>query len=221
MGNLYLVTTALTGGTSGALDAIDGDDLSDGDAAKAVLSTGVYHYHLNASSSDSESSPYVIVPDTNPGTKRWELVSTKQDPVSHVRAKSSVTQSIPTSTNTKLIRDTVDYDTLSEYDETTGTFTATYDGIYAVRSNYIFSTVAWPVATYTTNMVYVNGSAVHYGYINTLHYAYSLPLCASVTGSVELSAGDYIEFYVWHNNGSSRNISSSQTQNWCTIDRLI
>lgn len=77
MSELTLALSALTGGASGALDAIDGNDLAGGDAAIVVLATGVYHYKLDGSSSLSENSPYVIVPDSNPGTKRWILV----DPV--------------------------------------------------------------------------------------------------------------------------------------------
>lgn len=65
--------TALTGG-SASLDDIDGNDLSDGDAAIVVTATNSYHYTLDASSGASESSPDIIAPDTNPGTKRWILV---------------------------------------------------------------------------------------------------------------------------------------------------
>ena len=62
---------ALTGGTSDALDSIDGANLTNGDRAIVVSSTYVYFYYLNATSGASESSPDVIAPDTNPGNKRW------------------------------------------------------------------------------------------------------------------------------------------------------
>lgn len=65
---------ALTGGTSGALDEIDGDDLSDDDMAIVITSNSFYLYHLNASSGAAESSPDVISPDSNAGNKRWILV---------------------------------------------------------------------------------------------------------------------------------------------------
>jgi len=67
--------TALTGGGSGALDAIDGAILSDLDAAIVITLTGAYVYSLDDDSGASESSPTVIAPDTNPGDKRWILVS--------------------------------------------------------------------------------------------------------------------------------------------------
>jgi len=71
---------ALTGGSDGALDTIDGTDLIDGDFAIVVDATNdiVYHYTLNATSAAAESSPDVISPDSNAGDKRWILVSTSR-----------------------------------------------------------------------------------------------------------------------------------------------
>lgn len=66
---------SLTGGTSGCLDQIDGDNVLDGDKAIVVTSTRYYVYRLNATSGATESSPDVIAPDTNPGNKRWLLIS--------------------------------------------------------------------------------------------------------------------------------------------------
>ncbi len=65
---------ALTGGGAGALDAIDGNDVDDGDMALVyVQGDAIYHYILNATSGADESSPDIIAPDVNPGTKRWVL----------------------------------------------------------------------------------------------------------------------------------------------------
>jgi hypothetical protein len=66
--------TSLTGGGTGALDAIDGQNLQDGDMAKVTNSTGTYDYYLDSTSGLSENSPRVIAPDVNAGTKRWILV---------------------------------------------------------------------------------------------------------------------------------------------------
>lgn len=71
--NYVYAATALTGGGSGALDAIDGGSLSDNDVAIVVYNNNVYVYQLDASSSESESSPEYIAPDTSPGTKMWVL----------------------------------------------------------------------------------------------------------------------------------------------------
>jgi len=72
--NIVYGRIALTGGTDGALDDIDGDILQNNDVAIVVTSTTAYIYHLNSTSGAAESSPAVIAPDTNPGNKRWELV---------------------------------------------------------------------------------------------------------------------------------------------------
>lgn len=81
---VFLSKTLLTGGSTLALDYIDGDLLAlatDDDWAFVPVSGVLYVYKLNRSSSASESSPDVIVPDTNPGTKRWELQATGKIPI--------------------------------------------------------------------------------------------------------------------------------------------
>jgi len=64
---------ALTGGGATALDGIDGSSLTGNELAFVTLSGVVYHYILEASSGAAESSPSVISPDANAGTKRWIL----------------------------------------------------------------------------------------------------------------------------------------------------
>lgn len=78
--------TCLTGGTTGCVDKIDGDSLADGDAAIVALEAdGTYGnrfltYVLDATSScgsdDAGSPPKYFQPDTNAGTKCWELAGT-------------------------------------------------------------------------------------------------------------------------------------------------
>jgi len=72
---LWRGATSLTGGGDGAVDAIDGVTLYDGDILIAVTSSGTYFYILDDDSAAVESSPDVISPDTNAGDKRWVLES--------------------------------------------------------------------------------------------------------------------------------------------------
>jgi hypothetical protein len=65
--------TSLTGGASTALDSVDGDYLLDGDRAFLIIAGAFSVYYLDDDSGASESSPNVISPDTNAGTKRWIL----------------------------------------------------------------------------------------------------------------------------------------------------
>lgn len=67
--------TLLTGGTSDALDGIDGNTLNDGDICEVFASNIWYCYVLDADSGAAESSPDIIAPDTNPGSKRHILQS--------------------------------------------------------------------------------------------------------------------------------------------------
>ena len=90
--------TSLTGGGFGALDKIDGDNLQDEDVAIVTTPgvTGVvYHYTLKADSGAAESSPDVIAPDSNPGTKRWILVEVFLGKINHLSFKTSPT-GVPT-----------------------------------------------------------------------------------------------------------------------------
>lgn len=62
----------LTGGTSAALDGIDGADLIDGDRAIVITSDRQYFmYVLDSTSGAAEDPPDVIAPDLNAGDKRW------------------------------------------------------------------------------------------------------------------------------------------------------
>lgn len=66
--------TSLIGGVAGALDSIDGTGLQDLDFAIVVTADTHYFYTLDDDSAAAESSPTVISPDDNAGTKRWVLV---------------------------------------------------------------------------------------------------------------------------------------------------
>lgn len=69
------ICDALTGGADGAVDGIDGANLSDGDVVIAIVEdSGVYHYVVDGSCSACvESVPKLIIPDVNPGTKGLRL----------------------------------------------------------------------------------------------------------------------------------------------------
>lgn len=74
MSNFY-AATSLTGGGVNALDAIDGEDLANGDGAFVLTDGAFYSYHLNATLGGDEAPPRIIAPDTDPGNKRWTLAA--------------------------------------------------------------------------------------------------------------------------------------------------
>jgi len=83
MSNFY-GATSLIGGGSGALDAIDGSDLSDGDGAVVIQDGSFTMYHLDATKDEAESSPLIISPDDNAGTKRWVLANYATEVTNHL-----------------------------------------------------------------------------------------------------------------------------------------
>lgn len=74
MANNLKNASSWVGGASGSLDSHDGADLSSGDAAVTVTSSIVSFHYLNDSAGASESSPDVVVPDSNAGNKWWDLL---------------------------------------------------------------------------------------------------------------------------------------------------
>ena len=74
---LFYPCIALTGGTDGARDYIDGIRIKNGDAAFVVIpgTNESYTYTLDEDSGLDESSPDVIAPDSNAGAKRWILTT--------------------------------------------------------------------------------------------------------------------------------------------------
>jgi len=57
------------------LDFIDGVDLNDNDFAFVINEDDIYIYNLDADSGLEENIPFVVTPDSNPGDKRWILLS--------------------------------------------------------------------------------------------------------------------------------------------------
>ena len=71
--NTLRFKTARTGGGASALDGINGSSLADGDLTFVTESDRSFVYVNDATCSDAENDPLVILPDTNPGTNCWNL----------------------------------------------------------------------------------------------------------------------------------------------------
>lgn len=93
-------STDLIGGGFGALDAIDGALLGDGDGAIVITQDkNIYHYTLDATSGVAEDVPNVIIPDANPGTKRWLLAAQPLSSVNYIGFNPNPT-GVPTAEGT-------------------------------------------------------------------------------------------------------------------------
>lgn len=211
--------SALTGGGFGALDKIDGAALQNLEMAFGVVN-GVQHcYWLDEDSGASENSPYVITPDTNAGNKRW-ILADFQAPFSHVQVNRSTAQSLPNDTETTFIFDTEVKDTLGEYNNATGRFTATYEGYYLV--NFIVTceaAVSWAALELFYAIVDINGASTKRGdRYPAFTSSYGRGACFNST--IYLTAGQYIDCDIYQNQGASINTWASADFNYLTIDRI-
>lgn len=80
-----LWASTLTGGSSGALDAINPADvvgdasniaLEAGDICEVILESTIHTYIAISSAGAVEKVPDIIIPDTNPGNFWWKLIHT-------------------------------------------------------------------------------------------------------------------------------------------------
>jgi len=117
----------------------------------------------------------------------------------------STDQSIPTDTSTRVNLDTKDFDIQNEGDTSNHKITVTESGIYLILGQ-----VGWKGSTVVDGKRYsaiikVNGAIKKR--VNLVPGAsefFDIP----VECLLSLSAGDYIELYVWHNSGSNATILS-------------
>lgn len=80
MANSFYVFTALTGGTSGALDDLIHTNISDGDIALVTIKSTekkyIMYYDSSSSTAEDTSADQVVVqPDSNSGNGRWIQVT--------------------------------------------------------------------------------------------------------------------------------------------------
>jgi len=109
----------LSGGSAGALDDIIHTNIADGDAAIVTdaVNNLVYFFTYDSSSSDDESSPDIIKPDSNDGDGRWIIVKSQSF--------------------SSFIRGVVDSDSLSEFLDG---LSVQYDEIYITAGGFKEST---------------------------------------------------------------------------------
>ena len=213
--------SSLTGGTDDSyLDYFDGNDLSDGQFAFGIVNGIQYTYVLDASSGASENSPYVISPDTNAGTKRW-ILQVPGGAFSHVYAKRTISnQTITDATETVVAWDTEYRDTLSEFNTSTGVFTAKYAGIYQISAQVLTENISWS----STNLLYmgvrIESSEVIRGPRETAKNSVTMRLSARVFGSVELDAAEDLDITVYISRGSNTDLQGSTWANYLTIERI-
>lgn len=68
-----IVRSGLTGGTSGSLDYIDGDLLTDMAFAIVGIPPNVQFFYLDEDSAEEPDGITIITPVSNAGDKRWKV----------------------------------------------------------------------------------------------------------------------------------------------------
>ena len=135
---------------------------------------------------------------------------------SYVRAYRSSNVVVATSTSTTAVFDTVVEDTLGEYNNATGIFTANEDGVYAITSSarwtYMNANVFYKMT------VYLSGSGIRENvrYENTSGDFYS----QTIEAILKLSAGDTMSIAWWQNSGGNETITGDTLRNTLMITKV-
>jgi hypothetical protein len=146
------------------------------------------------------------------------LIGTSQ---TNVRATTATAQSINNATATILTWDTEVFDSLSEFSNGTGVFTAKNAGKYRITARSLSASVAWDAGERWEIRVYKNGSLYATGDYNPADAALTIARMASVTALVDMNGTtDTLDVRVIHNQGASVNTSTDATANFIEIERV-
>jgi hypothetical protein len=129
---------------------------------------------------------------------RGWLVVKDTAPLCSARAYRSAALSISDITNTEIVVDTSSYDAGSDFNLATGRFTAPATGVYSVRGQVSFASLAdtEEMRCYLAK----NGTLVTRGDRTAIGNGTAVDL--NVADMLRLDAGDYLSIWVWYNGAS-------------------
>ncbi|RLA87305.1 MAG: hypothetical protein DRG40_00655 [Deltaproteobacteria bacterium] len=130
------------------------------------------------------------------------IVGLPKQSVSYFRLGTE--QSISDSTWTKVALDTVIIDRQSEVDTTNNRWTATEDGTY-----FMYGILRWKATTVVGGKTYQ--IAIYKNGVNVMSALFVAPTSGAGVSSLvclvqDLSAGDYVELWAWHNSGAAASL---------------
>jgi len=130
------------------------------------------------------------------------IVGLPKQSVSYFRLGTE--QSISDSTWTKVALDTVIIDRQSEVDTTNNRWTATEDGTY-----FTYGILRWKATTVVGGKTYQ--IAIYKNGVNIMSALFVAPTSGAGISSLvclvaDLSAGDYVELWAWHNSGAAASL---------------
>ena len=125
-------------------------------------------------------------------------------------------QSIVTATWTKIQLDTEDYDTDGEFDSTSNyRFQPDVTGYYSVKVAAAFNNINDGKLTYVA--IYKNGTIWK---ISNFHTGLLGSITVGISCDMYLLTTDFIELYVYHNNGNNRDIDGSVRYTFMDVHRF-
>lgn len=138
-----------------------------------------------------------------------------------VRATNSAVDSIPSASATVLKFNGEVYDTLSEFANGTGVFTAKNAGYYAINAAALSASVSWDVGERWEIRVYKNGAEYAKGDWNAVDATTTQQQSSQISTVVYLNGTtDTLDVRVIHNQESTVLLDSSPTGNYIDIYRL-
>lgn len=206
--------------TGGAADSLDGIlTPGNGDFAYGNVS-GLFHgYTFDTSETGGENSPYQIKAD-DATTGSWMLGGFK-GAMSHVRSESDAGATITTGTTTPLIFEDEIYDTLSEYNTTTGAFIPLYDGKYNINISARSDGVAWTATNNGSIQGQVDTVIYTIGRVEYAKAAATFSLNWTFNDTIDMSAGEsFIPQLFFIRTAGNTTLSNSAYYNHITIDRI-
>lgn len=140
---------------------------------------------------------------------------------SHVRAKTATAGSY--ATNATIIFGTEDFDSLGEYDPSTGIFTATKAGIYQVSAAIFCDSLSYNLGNSVQVVLQKNGSGAHaYGHRAFAPSTASWYLTSSLSTNVQLAVGDTLRVKVSHDRAAGNvSLFADAAGNYFCIDRIL
>lgn len=215
----HFAAMGLTGGiTNRDLDSIDGAILEDGYTATVIKDSGVYWYHLNATSGAAANSPFRIAPVTNAGDKRWHLVGTTAKIGALVKLSSNET--LVNSTDLEIPWDVAEYDDASFWEGVTNPERLTVPvGVTKVKlagSGYFEGN-----STGRRVLKVIKGGSDFVGMpITSITPSTANPMYINLASPVlEVTAGNYFELRAYQDSGSSLTFYADETV-WFSIDAV-
>lgn len=145
-----------------------------------------------------------------------EVRVTESPIMSKMRVYLGSNQSLLNSTTTKIELDTVDFDTLGEWNPSLFRWVAMDSGYYTISAQIRGINIATPQIV--RMQIYKNGVSMLFTEVRSNNN--NADPCANITDTVYLIAGDYLEVWGRHSDGATSDITGGSQYTFMSIHEL-